>query len=697
MIEVSPTDTLSVQLGGTPVTTAPSFYASYFDSDPTDGVTAKGDTPPTLTQGSTPVPVFASPAVGQTRSLSSFYMVNVDTSPLTMSLVMGGGLVYRTTLSVGDILEYEKNGEGWKTTTAGGARKFVVTPYSTSGVMTMLNVMDYGAVGDGAASDQVAIQSALNAAALGHGGRGIDVYFPQGIYRITSTLACVASNVRLIGAGRGSTVIYPDFLSGDVIQFGNGSANCAQGGMYHIQIYAPNPHTSGYGVNVNYFSDFHLEDFAMFNMFSGVSVGSAANPSLKVYIKDGTMSTLATAGVGILVLNGLGGDTYISDIVTSNPAGAKPAAGVRITQTGHCRIWGCNFTSCSKGLDVNPGAGQDVNYLFLDDCLFDSGATHGASFAPTDATGRIRSVKCTNSWFSGSSTTYGIEIGGTAGSVVDDLEFVNCRILNNSQHGAYISNASAQNIRFLGGTIAGNGQSAGNTYDGINSVANVNKVSVVGVAIGTAGTATNTQRYAINVAAGTSAEWMVTGNICSSNNTAPFINFGGTGTGNKILENDPQTAGMGAIGTMPAQVATSGATETLILAAKVQSNSVKVGDTFAIECQGISSSTGTLIFKVRVGANGTTSDNTAWTSITSAAQVANQRAGFRALLTVRSIGSGGTIECEGLGYAQAALLPTIVAAVATAAVATTATWNIDITCTCSTGTWTAQQAVVCAC
>ena len=127
MIEVSPTDTLSVQLGGPPVTTAPSFYASYFDSDPTDGVTAKGDTPPTLTQGSTPVPVFNSPAAGQTRSLSSFYLVNVDTAPLTMSLVMGGGLVYRTTLSVGDILEYEKNGEGWKTTTCVSPRGATVS------------------------------------------------------------------------------------------------------------------------------------------------------------------------------------------------------------------------------------------------------------------------------------------------------------------------------------------------------------------------------------------------------------------------------------------------------------------------------------------------------------------------------------------------------------------------------------------
>jgi hypothetical protein len=94
---------------------------------------------------------------------------------------------------------------------------------------------------------------------------------------------------------------------------------------------------------------------------------------------------------------------------------------------------------------------------------------------------------------------------------------------------------------------------------------------------------------------------------------------------------------------------------------------------------------------VKVGANGTTADTQAWISITSAAQVANQRAGFRCLLIVRS---ATTCQCEGYGYAQAALLPTVVAAVATTTIATTANWNIDITCTCSAGTWTAQEAMI---
>lgn len=139
-------------------------------------------------------------------------------------------------------------------------------------------------------------------------------------------------------------------------------------------------------------------------------------------------------------------------------------------------------------------------------------------------------------------------------------------------------------------------------------------------------------------------------------------------------------------------------TNTSILVAAIPANSVKVGDQFELECNGISSSTGILTFKAHAGATGTAAggvpaDAVAWTSIASVAQVANQRAGFRALLTVRSIGVG-TIQCEGLGYAQAALLPTVVAAVGTVAVTTSGLWNISIACTCSVGTWTAQDAVI---
>jgi len=146
-----------------------------------------------------------------------------------------------------------------------------------------------------------------------------------------------------------------------------------------------------------------------------------------------------------------------------------------------------------------------------------------------------------------------------------------------------------------------------------------------------------------------------------------------------------------AVCTMPAAVATSGTGETLLYKCAIAANSVATGDTFRVRVVGNSSFTGTLIFRVRAGANGTTSDNQAWISTTSAAQVANAWAGFEALVTVRSATS---VQAAGVATAGAVVLPQLIGAPATAAIASTATWYIDIDATCSSGTFTAQVAAI---
>lgn len=112
-----------------------------------------------------------------------------------------------------------------------------------------------------------------------------------------------------------------------------------------------------------------------------------------------------------------------------------------------------------------------------------------------------------------------------------------------------------------------------------------------------------------------------------------------------------------------------------------------VGSTFRAWVVGNSSSTGTLIFKVRCGAGGTITDTIDWTAVTSAAQVANQRAGFEVLITIRS---PTTIAVDGVGYAGAVQLPTTIAIPATPAITISGTWYINMTVVCSSGAFTAQ-------
>lgn len=157
----------------------------------------------------------------------------------------------------------------------------------------------------------------------------------------------------------------------------------------------------------------------------------------------------------------------------------------------------------------------------------------------------------------------------------------------------------------------------------------------------------------------------------------------------------PGPAGVGAFNNMPAPVATSGTGETLLHKFQVNAGTAAVGDVFLINLEGVSSSTGTVVFRVRAGALGTVvGDTQGWVSITSVAQLGNQRGGFWGTLTVRSIGAAGTVQVECLGHAHAAVLPTLVGAVGVVTVNTSNAWFIDLDATCSIGTFTAQQATI---
>lgn len=148
-------------------------------------------------------------------------------------------------------------------------------------------------------------------------------------------------------------------------------------------------------------------------------------------------------------------------------------------------------------------------------------------------------------------------------------------------------------------------------------------------------------------------------------------------------------------GNLLTTASTFGTGNTALLSVPIPANAADTGQVFRFRLVGVSSSNGTLTFRVHTGANGSVSDPQAWQSIASASQASYERAGFDGILTVRTIGSSGTIQCEAVGYARsAALLPTVAAAVTTPTVNTTNTWYITLAAACSSGTFTAHQAVV---
>ena len=591
------------------------------------------------------------------------------------------------------------NGTGWEFYDGNGRQLQTSTP--STGVATILNVKDYGATGDGTTDDTNALKAAIAAAAAaGVSGRGVSLWFPSGIYMITSVLAITQNNISLLGAGQGSTVILPNastFLTGDVIQFGNGTGHSAIE-FRGIQVFCAAARTTGAGININFANDVKIDDFAFNNMFTAIKIQGG---SIKVSISNGTINNcLATTGIGIQVLNGLAGDTYIGPNVVWTNSGTKPLAGISLEQTGHCSIFRCNITSAKYGIQIVPAA-VDCTYLFIDHTLCDSGDTAGLYIAPTaSASSRVRSLIAVNSWFSGcvANPGYGIWINGGAGSIIDDIKFIGCRILNNYTHGVYWQGpATATNLKWLSCVVAGNSIGSSNAADGFNIVAAASGFDLVDCRIGQAGTAGNTQRYAINIASGASNNFTIANCDVSLNNTPPYINNLSTGYGWNCTNNYPGPNFQCSLGKpLTAPVATVSTTDTLIYALAVPANGVQIGSTFRCTMRGVMTGAGLMTFKVMINTSAAVGGVTAWASVASVAQVSTHWCGMEADVTIRSIGAPGSAQGAGKGYASALVLEQLVGAAATVAVTTTALFYIIITAASATvaASFSAQTATI---
>lgn len=163
------------------------------------------------------------------------------------------------------------------------------------------------------------------------------------------------------------------------------------------------------------------------------------------------------------------------------------------------------------------------------------------------------------------------------------------------------------------------------------------------------------------------------------------------GTGMGSILNKPAVGNVRLFANLLAAVVSSGTTEKVLHQMNIPGGRAFSGSTYRAWIVGNSSSTGTLIFKVRCGTGGNITDAIAWTAVTSAAQAANARAGFEVLITVQS---ATTLYTDGVGYAGAVQLPTYVAAPAVSAIAISGQWYINLTVICSSGTFTGRVSTI---
>lgn len=168
---------------------------------------------------------------------------NINNSYETLTIVTYHGNSYTSKKSVpaGTSLD---NSEYWVTT---GNYNTQVEEYrqevetfrtETSELSTKVNKIDngyinvkaYGAVGDGATDDTQAFANAISQL----GVKGNTVFIPNGVYKLTKTLAITKSNVNIIGENMYGTILTRGTNYGNTFTVDNGPTTCVNFGEFAI-------------------------------------------------------------------------------------------------------------------------------------------------------------------------------------------------------------------------------------------------------------------------------------------------------------------------------------------------------------------------------------------------------------------------------------------------------------------------------
>lgn len=493
-------------------------------------------------------------------------------------------------------------------------------------------------------------------------------------YQVSGTLAIPAGKrLKILGGGTVKSTIQTTAATGDVITVGDAYTEFQQ-----LRFTSSVTRTAGAAINAGNNVGVTVTGCDFTGMYDGiVYAGGTAAGNLAVV--SGCYFT-ATINRGIVV-DGANATVILEKTVMDTPGTQQ--VGLELLQCSSIFVDNCDFNRSVNNLRIAPTTGA-VYSAYFTNVFFDDATGSSALIA---GTGIVQRIKFTNCWFSAS--TIGCEFASTATTLPTAIDFINCDLVGNSGRGVYangVQEFSISSSRIAGNTTAGVEVNA--------SAGSVTKFALQNNAItATAGYGANGTGVLIN--AGTYGGYAMKNNDVRSNTTSNITDSGTVATTDlKIINDNFGHIITGSIGNLTAPSATSLTTITALLSVRVPARAVAVGQMFRFRLIGNSSSTGTLIFRVLAGATGTTSDAQAWQSTTSAAQAANQRAGFEGVLTVRSTGATGTVQAEGLGHAGTALLQTVVAAPTTPTVNTTNAWFITLAVTCSFGAFTAQQAVV---
>lgn len=381
-----------------------------------------------------------------------------------------------------------------------------------------VSVKDFGATGDGSTDDTVAIQAAHDS----FGALGGNLYFPKGIYKISSINISTPCTLQGSGAFSGGTWIVAADATSNVFNITTSSVSVID------MLFSQNvTRSAGAYIYFNTASSIgRVENVYMLGCFQGIRIAGVSNFTLRnILISTGVAST----GIGILIESGLLID--MSRVVVVNQTGSEMAAGCKVTACGDIVMEKCSFIECVNGLTLVPGVSSVVTSVYASDCFFDNCTENAVKISPTSTTGTVHRVRFTSCWFASSVSGSGVLLDTTAvAGTIDGITFIDPEVYLNGSHGIWITGPNTKRIKILGGKIAQN------TGSGILIQDSSSNLQIIGVTSGEIGSLTGNTTYGISNSSGVTDDLLVMGNQLTGNTTSSY-QAGATGV-RRILENN---------------------------------------------------------------------------------------------------------------------------------------------------------------
>jgi hypothetical protein len=322
----------------------------------------------------------------------------------------------------------------------------------------MVNVLDKGADPTGIADNTAAIQTAV-AALPSTGGT---VFFPAGTYKIASAVALSSANIRLVGAGKASTIQPSAAFSGTSIVTIT-AANCSIQDLtiaFANTSYASNPAVDG--IQITGAANALLQNVGI-NYINGWAVQSTATAGVRnKWAKfDNVFSTLCAKGMHIagIAANNNAAHVIASCILDQVATGSSNGDGLCIEDCYDIEVTNleCNISAGSGNAIHIKGRTSSIHIANVV-CGGDGSSTSGAGILiESGANGTPSQIEITNAIVETANDGMDVSAG-------TELAFFGCRFETNQFNGIYLSGGDT--ILIEGCSFNNNNQHGGaNRFD----------------------------------------------------------------------------------------------------------------------------------------------------------------------------------------------------------------------------------------